>query len=423
MFGYLKTSLLIFAVCYFSPALAQYDPQFYMRSTEAQERQKTHERIIENVIKKNFSMHLDSTTEENWEGAMNAMEVVAYHDAGTWQKMQEAMENLAFHSLTFQRYTLEAAYAVYPGYFVHEAIDLMRSTADPKIFAMCAVYLAKSGRNDTSFILGRMRETFGDTFEIQPILSRLNWYLSAGKTDYSETASVLKVLLNKSFLPGQVVMFSFQRRNRDYPGMVIVRKGDGEFVRDATGIFHVPQLGRGIADLPYFLTKGNTPQGICRMYGFGVSQSLFIGPTANVQMGMPFELSKEKFFGSVRVGDSNWTIREYADLIPPSARHYEPLFESYYAGAAGRNEIIAHGTTINPELYKGKPYYPLTPTEGCLSTKELWNGKIIESDQQLLVNALLKASGAKGFAVVIDIDDGNAPVAMKDIQKYLPAGK
>ncbi len=97
-----------------------------------------------------------------------------------------------------------------------------------------------------------------------------------------------------------------------------------------------------------------------------------------------------------------------------------PLYESYYAGLAGRSEIIAHGTTIDPHYYAGKPYYPLTPTEGCLCTKEIWNGKRISSDQQKLVNGLLKAGGANGYCVVIEIDDKNAPVTLNDVLLIFP---
>jgi hypothetical protein len=110
----------------------------------------------------------------------------------------------------------------------------------------------------------------------------------------------------------------------------------------------------------------------------------------------------------------------YQKLIPEKLKDFLPLYNSYYSGLAGRSEIIAHGTTIDPKFYSGKPYYPLTPTEGCLCTKEIWNGKRLESDQQKLVNGLLKAGGANGYCVVIELDDKNAPVTMKDVLPYLP---
>ena len=185
-------------------------------------------------------------------------------------------------------------------------------------------------------------------------------------------------------------------------------------------IFHIPQLARSITNLPGYLRNGNTPQGIFRMYGFGVSMSSFIGPTANVQMGMPVELSLQKFFDDSTISDTAWTMDWYQKLIPNKLKNYLPLYESYYAGLTGRSEIIAHGTTIDPAFYFGKTYYPLTPTQGCLCTKEIWNGKRLESDQQKLVNGLLKAGGANGYCVVIELDDKHAPVTIEDLLPYLP---
>ena len=107
-------------------------------------------------------------------------------------------------------------------------------------------------------------------------------------------------------------------------------------------------------------------------------------------------------------------------LIPADLKTYLPLYNSFYAGLAGRREIIAHGTTIDPKWYHSQPYYPLTPTQGCLCTKEIWDGKRVESDQQKLVNGLLKAGGANGYCVVIELDDNQHPVLLKDILPYLP---
>ena len=147
--------------------------------------------------------------------------------------------------------------------------------------------------------------------------------------------------------------------------------------------------------------------------------SSFIGPTANIQLGMPVEISTKKFFDDTTIPDSTWTIDLYQKLIPYKIRDYQPLYYSYYSGLAGRSDIIAHGTTIDPKFYVGKPYYPLTPTEGCLCTKEIWDGKRMESDQQKLVNALLRAGGADGYCVVIELDDKQSAVTLKDLLPFI----
>jgi len=116
--------------------------------------------------------------------------------------------------------------------------------------------------------------------------------------------------------------------------------------------------------------------------------------------------------------DSIWTEEWYKKLLPDNLKYYMPLYESFYAGKAGRTEIIAHGTTVDPEYYTGKLYYPQTPTMGCLCTKEIWNdadGKRMQSDQQKLVAALQRAGGANGYCVVIEIHDEERPVSLSDI--------
>jgi hypothetical protein len=267
----------------------------------------------------------------------------------------------------------------------------------------------------------KLFERFGDSAFAHPILHMLLSRLEAPEPNAGAfTKKMISEILNKNFLPGQIVMYSFQRKNRDFPGMVLIRNASGNFITDSLGnYFHIPQLARSISNLPGYLSNGNTPQGIYKMYGFEISMSSFIGPTANVQMGMPVEISLQKFFNDSSITDSVWTIDYYRRVLPKKLYDYSPLYESFYAGLAGRSEIIAHGTTLDPKLYSNKLYYPLTPTQGCLCTKEIWNGRRLESDQQKLVNGLLKAGGAKGYVVVIEIDDKQEPVTINDLLPYL----
>ncbi|MGN6532695.1 MAG: hypothetical protein ACTHK0_13205 [Ginsengibacter sp.] len=417
-----KFSIVFFIVFItISKLFAQYDVPLYTSYTTEAARAKMNERLIKNSITKNLLLPLSDSTEENWEDAFSAMEVMNYHSPFVESKVRAAFDSIEIRSISFQRALMELAYTNYPGKFRMQTNVLMEQTADPKIFAICAEYLLQHHQTDVEkkVIEKKLLEKFTDTAYKNPVLFMLNTRL---KTEINKQPAhqVLKDILNKNFLPGQIVMYSFQRKNRDYPGTVLIRNGAGDFIRDSSGyIFHIPQLARSITNLPGYLRNGNTPQGIFKMYGFGVSMSNFIGPTANVQMGMPVELSIPKFVDDSTILDSTWTMDWYQKLIPQKLKNYLPLYESYYAGLAGRSEIIAHGTTIDPDYYSGKPYYPLTPTQGCLCTKEIWNGKRLESDQQKLVNALLKAVGAKGYCVVIEIDDKQEPVTIRDLLPYL----
>jgi hypothetical protein len=287
---------------------------------------------------------------------------------------------------------------------------------------MCAEYIFQQKR-DSSFAhnINKIIETkFGDQGIIDPVLYMLQVRISENIKQVFLSKKLLAELLSKKFLPGQTVMYSIQRKNRDYPGLVLIRNGNGDFIKDSNGIiFSTPQLARSTTNLPFYLRGGNTPQGIFLMHGFGVSMSSFIGPTANVQLSMPVEASIKAFMRDSSISDTIWNIDYYNKLIPEDFKNYLPLYYSYYAGQAGRTEIIAHGTTIDPNIYSNKPWFPLTPSQGCLCTKELWNGKRIDSDQQKLVNALLKAGGANGYCVVIELDDKQSAVTLADVFPFL----
>jgi hypothetical protein len=293
---------------------------------------------------------------------------------------------------------------------------------DAKIFAMCAEYLL---RHPDSLTIDLVEETMVKQFSDQPenpLLTMLSEHIAEIRAPSPPFLhnKFFTDILDKRFLPGNTVMYSFQRKDRDYPGLVVIRNSDGKFIRDsANNIFNLPQLARSITNLPEYLTNGNSPQGIYKMYGFGVSLSRFIGPSPNIQLGIPGELTMGKFFGDSLISDSTWKKESYAKLLPESLQDYAPLYHTYYAGLAGRTEIISHGTTIDPNYYKEKPFYPLTPSQGCLSTKEIWDGKRLESDQKKLISGLLKAGGANGYCVVVELDDNESAVTVDELLPYL----
>ena len=395
----------------------------FARFTTKENQAKIYQNLVNNTINKNLSLPLNDSTEAEWEDAFGAMELMLYTNKTVDKKIDGAFEIIEARSIPFQRALMELAYANYPSRYVIEAATLLQNTEDVKIFAMCAEYLLQ--QNPDILFVKSIEELISSKFPGQssdPIIARLSEQISEIKDPsppFVENRSFIDIL-NKNFLPGNIIMYSFQRKDRDYPGMVVIRNAEGKFIRDsAENIFVIPQLARSISGLPDYLTNGNTPQGIYRMNGFDVSTSIFIGPSPNIQLSMPGETSLRKFLNDSTILDTVWTKEYYATLLPQSLQKYAPIYHSYYAGIAGRTEIISHGTTIDPEFYKGKPYYPHTPTQGCLCTKEIWDGKRLESNQVKLINALLKAGGAVGYCVVIELDDKKAPVTIDDVLPYL----
>ena len=406
----------------FQHIFAQYDVPLYTSYTTNDARAKLHDRLIKYSINQNLLQPLTDSTEEAWEDAFGTMEVLLYRSPFTDEKIRKGFEEISLRSIEFQKALLELAYTVYPGIFFPQVKKLLISSDDPKIFSMCAEYLLQQ-KNDP-LLINKIKELIDTKFAEQGIINPVLYMLQVHMSEPNKTGAFLsKDLLKELFsnlLPGETVMYSIQRKNRDYPGLTIIRQKDGSFVADSSGnIFSVPQLARSITNLPCYLTNGNTPQGIFAMRGFDVSKSNFIGPTANIQLSMPVEATLQHFFNDSTILDTVWNIEYYKKLLPEDLKNYLPVYYSYYAGLAGRTEIIAHGTAVDPGFYVNKPYYPLTPSEGCLSTKEIWNGKRLESDQQKLVNALLKAGGANGYCVVIELDDKQSAVTLNDVRPFL----
>lgn len=407
-----------------------------------------------------FAEPLDSNSEFSYESACLTISQFQLQSPVVEQglrKMLTAYDSLEYNT---RRALLQAIYGVYPGTFIPEVQTLLQRETVPKLFAMQAVYIS-TGNWDISetMQLKQLIKTRFPGSDTLPLLNELQRYLVFEHAYRQQPTPPLKDLFNQQKKLKQKVVYSFQRWNRDYPGMAVIQNADGSFIRDSSGHLLVfRQLARASSNLPYFITNGNTPQGIYSIQGIAVSHNRLIGPTPNIQLVMPFELERQQARDSaaraarIAAGDtlrrdrtgrvlppdtttiwkpSYWhngydssrnPLDNYLNLLPQSWRNYQPMTEAFYAGQVGRSEIIAHGTTIDPAYFKSKLYYPLTPTEGCLCAMEIWNeteGTLQYSDQFDLVNTFLSSPGNKGYLIVINLDDKEAPVTKEELEQKI----
>jgi len=379
-------------------------------------REKFEQDLITATILQNLSLPLNTENEPKWESAFWAMELMLYRSDSLKERLRLGLADFQNRTDSFRRASMEAAYCLYPADFSGEMEAISRQTLNPKLFAMAALYVTRNAPARKSDYERLLETQFPNQLD-HPILSRLQRSLAA--TENAGARPPLSTLLRHSFGVGKPVIFSLQRQNRDFPGQVIIKNVDGAFVRNADGnIFQVSQLARSISNLPGYITNGSTPQGIFSIQGIGQSDNAFIGPSPNLQLIMPREAPASQFFhGDIEPG-SGWSLEIYQRLLPDSWKEYAPIHEAFHAGAAGRTEIISHGTTINPEFYRGTPWFPNTPSLGCLTTIELWSaetGRTIYSDQIALVNAFLSTGSETGFLVVVEIDDQPRPVTFEDV--------
>lgn len=155
--------------------------------------------------------------------------------------------------------------------------------------------------------------------------------------------------------------------------------------------------------LPYF-TYGDSPCGVYKIYNRAFSKNAFIGPTETLWTAIPFEFDPKRWGRPETV----WTKELYCSFLPESLRDSPLMWQAYRAGAVGRNDIILHGSTIDPENFKDRPFYPLTPSLGCLSALETWDpvtGKRKVSHQKDLMRLIPKSVTTNlGFMYVFQVD-------------------
>jgi hypothetical protein len=361
---------------------------------------------------------LNDDNEGEWNEAFWGMELLQHKDDFTKQKLAVAWSKAVQLSDEFQKNLLEATFSLYTKEFKPQVLQLMHQTKSLGIFIRCAEYVLRADPiNSKATIATLIQQKFpADTSTGMQILkSRIT-------TKKPQSLPPLKDIFGKDFLSGQTVIYSLQRSSRAYAGLVIIRQPDGSFLKDSSGnYFHTSQLAKAITAYPFYITNGNTPQGILRFSGFDVSRLLFIGPTPNLQLQLPFETTTAAFFNDSTFMYTSWSRDLYASLLPASWKNYDGIYQSFYAGKMGRSAVIMHGTTIDPEFYKAETYYPQTPSFGCLCSYEQWNdsGYRVSSNQQKIVDALNSIGSSSGYVVVIDLNDKKSNVDIDEIKDLL----
>lgn len=390
----------------------------YSKVTTRQAKAQRYSYLLDTTIRMYLQDPLNEENEGEWNDALWGIELLQYKDDFTKQKLAIAWSRAAQLSDYFQKNLLETTYSLYKTEFKTQALQLMRQTKSVSIFIRCAEYVLRADPvNGKATVTSLMQAKFANNKSVglQILQSRMT-------TKKAQPLPPLEDIFDSSFLTGQTVIYSLQRSNRDYAGLVIIRKPDGTFLKDIAGnYFHTSQLARAITNYPFYITNGNTPQGILRFSGFDVSRLLYIGPTPNLQLQLPYETSAAAFFADSTLSDTLWSKDLYTSLLPYTWKGYNGIYETYYAGSMGRSAIIMHGTTIDPEFYKAESYYPQTPSLGCLCSYEEWDesGYRINSNQQQIKNALDSIGSSNGYVVVIDIDNKQQPVEIGEIQALL----
>ncbi|MEQ1595446.1 MAG: hypothetical protein ABL985_10150 [Casimicrobium sp.] len=331
----------------------------------------------------------------------------------------------------YQRGLLSVAHSLFAKEAAPLLPELLPKIRTPREFAIGAYTLLQTNNSaaQREWIAARMRENFAN-WETEPRLRALTRRLQFDPREDLATRPPLADLLAAPINAGYPVVFSFQRRTREHSGLALVRGADGRFVRNADGsYFNIAQLAMARTNLPGTITNGNTPQGVFVIRGTGTATNRWIGPTPYLESMLPveapialFEKPELRDFVVDAAAEGarklEWTDAQYARLLPMSWRDYFPMKEAFLAGHAGRDEILAHGNTVNPAYYRGERFFPYAPSAGCLVAMEYWSkddGTLVHSDQLALVKAFVSGGSDVGFLVVVEVDDQQRAVVLADV--------
>jgi len=350
-------------------------------------REKVKKELIQ-IINSTIELPFVEKNYIQYKGAFWAMELMLYQNNNVEIKIPSWISQLQFVNASMQWILLEYLYTIYPGKYADMVKKNWSYLKTDKIKALALEYISFD-KLDTSFFQN-------DSFKVS------NYYRLFELQHQQKIAAKLltsNIFLKHSFLPNQAVIVSFQYADRNIPGYLMIRLNNGKWLSDKYNKpYQFQQLARSITNMPYYLTNGNTPQGLYKLTGFDSSNNNWIGPTTNLQMLMPFEKDgKNNFFETRNVE------QEYKKLLG-SLADKNNLWQSYEAGKIGRTEIIAHGTTIPTDFYKSTTYFPCTPSLGCLCSPEIWddNGKRIMSIQNEWISLLKKHQLNPNYLLVIE---------------------
>lgn len=358
--------------------------------------------------------------EYKWVTACYAMQLLEHRSVTARQALFQALSATAPQFLSLQRAALEAAYTLYPKEFAVEIKKLGDSTRDVAMFGAAALYLLRmdSRKSNRDSLIAKMQNKFKDRQD-DPLLACLSHYLNESSSMDRIARGDWLTLLRHSLGGDHPIIYSIQRHNRDYPGITVVKKPDGSFLRNPDGsLFFINHLARSLSAMPGYMAHGNTPQGLYSIHSIEKSDSDYIGPSPALLLSLPCEINYCAFIHQKNCSDTSWTLEKYNRLLPGSWRNYFPIQEAYFAGRIGRCDIMAHGTALDPAWYRGKPFYPFTPSLGCLTAFEAWrpaDGLLLLSDQQALVHAYQAVGGKNGYFILVEKDNVAGPVTWQEI--------
>ncbi len=392
-------------------------PEVMAPWTTSAAREAKRRATLDQSINQNLNLPLSSDADRRWEDFLGAVKWQADRRPEVLAAVRRRLElpplaaKAGKRAIETQRLALETAYGLFPTELEPQMRRIWQEDQDPKRLAMAGHWLRRwdSSPGHRLALEKTLTARFAN-WAAEPRLLALVTELRLPRASVIHQRPPLEDLLRAPF-DGRPVVFSFQRVDRRFLGRAVVRHSNGRFLLGADGeILSVTQFGLSASGLPGTLTNGNTPGGIFEITRISTTRNTAIGPTETLILGLPLEY------------DPTWTEARYEALLASSWRNWWPVREAWWAGQAGRNEILAHGTAIDPAPWQDTVFAGQTPSHGCLTCDETWDsdsGRRVASEQAKLVEAFRRAGGAPGYLVLVEVDDQTRPISAEEVAGLL----
>ena len=361
-------------------------------AARAAQRSEVRNRSIEG----NFGLPLTPEYEGRWQSFLGAVKWTSDRRPEVLAEVRRRLTmppletTATARAVEVQRLAMETAHGLFPVELEEEMRRIFLTDYDAKRVAMAGAWLRRKdgspGQRES--LAAALRGRFS-AWQAEPRFLALVTELEAPRQQFIAQRPPLADLLKAPF-DGRPVVFSFQRVDRSWLGRAVVRHGSGRFVVEPDGSrFSVTQFALSASGLPGTLTNGNTPCGI-----FEITK---VSTTRN---------TRHRSHGDTRSLACLWSMtpsgpRRVTAVVAACLEKWWPIREAWWAGQAGRNEILAHGTAIDPAPWMDTVFAGQTPSHGCLTCDESWDpatGQRISSEQCRLIERLAPGGRAAGLS-------------------------
>ncbi|NMD28715.1 MAG: hypothetical protein GYA79_03290, partial [Bacteroidetes bacterium] len=205
----------------------------YTKNVLKKNREKFYRNVVNNVILKNLSDSLTANNEEAWANAFDAIALIQYKSAFVNTQIDKAVVLFPNLSSNYQRSLLDLLNAQYPVKYIGPVKKYLNVISNDKVFAMAANYILNSGNEDDAVYIEYLTQERMSMYKENPYYQQI--YYQASLYNKKNAVPELSGFFQKNYLPGNVLLISLQRKNRNYPGLVLIRDANGNFVRDSKG--------------------------------------------------------------------------------------------------------------------------------------------------------------------------------------------